>query len=88
MFWSYFIVFTVASVGIYFFLALVGSELLAQLIVFLVGIAALAGLATLLERLKEQGQMLVRLEEKLDRLSNEWKRGKLEDSEQSSGDEL
>ena len=40
MFWSYLIGFTMLSVGIYFFLALMGSEVLAQLVLFLVGIAA------------------------------------------------
>ena len=54
MFWSYLIGITAASVGIYFLLALIGSELLGQLGLFVVGIAALAGLATAVSRLEEQ----------------------------------
>lgn len=81
MFGSYMIGFTALSVGIYFFLTLVGSELLAQLVVFLVGIAALAGLATALDRLKEQAATLAQLEEKLDRLVDAQGSGKLEDGE-------
>ena len=71
-----------------FFLALIGSDLLAQLVLLFVGIAALAGLATALERLKEQAGALARLEEKLDRLLKEPESGKLEDRERSSEDEL
>lgn len=88
MFWSYFIVFTVVSVVGYFFLALVGSEVLGQLVVFLVGIAALAGLATVLERLKEQAATLARLEEKLDRLLKGQDSEAPEDRERPDGDEL
>ena len=88
MFWSYFIGFTALAVGIYFFLALIGSDLLVQLVLLFVGIAALAGLATALERLKEQAGALARLEEKLDRLLKEPESGKLEDRERSSEDEL
>lgn len=88
MFWSYFIGFTAASVGTAFFLMLVGSELLVQLVLFFVGIAALAGLATALERLKRQADTLARLEEKLDRLLNGQDSGKPNDREHSSRDEL
>lgn len=88
MFWSYLIGIAAASVGIYFFLALIGSELLGQLVLFVVGIAVLAGLATAVSRLEEQKATLDRLEEKLDRLLNGQDSGKLEDREHSSGDEL
>lgn len=88
MFWSYLIGIAAASVGIYFFLALIGSELLGQLVLFVVGIAALAGLATAVSRLEEQKATLDRLEEKVDRLLNGQDGGKLEDREHSSGDEL
>lgn len=88
MFWSYLIGIAAASVGIYFFLALIGSELLGQLVLFVVGIAALAGLATAVSRLEEQKATLERLEEKLDRLLKEPESGKLEDRERSSEDEL
>lgn len=87
MFGSYMIGFTALSVGIYVFLALVGSELLAQLVVFLVGIAALAGLATALDRLKDQAATLARLEEKLDRLVDAQGSGKPEDGEHPGEDE-
>lgn len=67
---------------------MIGSDLLAQLVLLFVGIAALAGLATALERLKKQAGALARLEEKLDRLLKEPESGKLEDRERSSEDEL
>ena len=88
MFWSYLIGFTMLSVGIYFFLALMGSEVLAQLVLFLVGIAALAGLATALEQLKEQAGTLARLEEKLDQLLHARESGMPEQKEDSGKDEL
>ena len=82
MFWSYMIGFTALAVGIYFFLAVIGSEILAQIVLFLVGIAALAGLAAALEQLKRQGDALARLEEKLDRLQ-----ARPEDRTESGGEE-
>lgn len=88
MFWSYLIGIAAASVGIYFFLALVGSELLGQLVLFVVGIAALAGLATVVSRLEEQKATLERLEEKLDRLLGEAKSSKPEAGEHSGQDEF
>ena len=88
MFWSYLIGIAAASVGIYFFLALIGSELLGQLVLFVVGIAALAGLATAVSRLEEQKATLERLEEKLDRLLGEAKSGKPDAGEHSGQDEF
>lgn len=88
MFWNYLIGIAAASVGIYFVVALIGSELLGQLVLFMVGIAVLAGLATALERLKRQADTMARLEEKLDRLLNGQDSGKPEDREHSGGDEL
>ena len=88
MFWSYLIGITAASVGIYFLLALIGSELLGQLVLFVVGIAALAGLATAVSRLEEQKEKLDRLEEKLDRLLGEAKSSKPEAGAHSGQDEF
>lgn len=88
MFWSYLIGIAAASVGIYFFLALIGSELLGQLVLFVVGVAALAGLATAVSRLEEQKEKLDRLEEKLDRLLGEAKSSKPDAGEHSGQDEF
>lgn len=88
MFWSYLIGIAAASVGIYFFLALISSELLGQLVLFVVGVAALAGLATAVSRLEEQKATLDRLEEKLDRLLGEAKSSKPDAGEHSGQDEF
>ena len=88
MFWSYLIGIAAASVGIYFFLALIDSELLGQLVLFVVGVAALAGLATAVSRLEEQKEKLDRLEENLDRLLGEAKSSKPDAGEHSGQDEF